>query len=217
MRSLPVALAAEVVKEAQYGCYLVQIDLPTVLRFTSLDIPLRYDSKTWEARGFEFKGVETAMSEEIDKMDLSIDNVDHALTNVFHANMVRRKLVWLWYLGLSYPATPVGISLIFNGNIDQVELDHRAVRLEVMSALAYWRKRVPARIYQATCPWIFEPLLDPADIRVGKYCRYAGAETWCDQSYKRCKDLSNSDNFGGFRWLPWLLNRTFKWGPETMD
>jgi hypothetical protein len=216
MRTLPYPLNLEVEKAAQYGCHLLQFDFATTLRYTSLDIPLRYGGYTWAARGFEFQGVETALSEEIDKMDLTIDNVDHSLTTAFHGSNVRRKLVWLWYLGLSYPANPVGISLVFNGNIDQIEMDSRVIKVTVLSALAYWRKRVPARIYQATCPWIFEPLLGAGDVRLGKYCRYAGAETWCDQSYKRCRTLDNEDNFGGFRWIPWLINRSFRWGPETM-
>lgn len=216
MRSLPHPLDDEVLLQVQYGCYLLQIDLPVILRYTSLDVPLSYDSKSWLPRRFEFGAAETSMGEEIDKMDLSLDNVDHSLTELFHEHIVRRKLVWLWYVGLSRPATIIGVQLIFNGSIDQVEIDHNEVKIDVMSALAYWRKKVPGRIYQATCPWIFEKSLAATDIRKGKYCRYSGAGLSCNQTYKRCTTLGNTANFGGFRFLPWLLNRTFPWGPEKM-
>ena len=327
MRSLPILLENEIAKAAQYGTYLLQIDFDTPLRYTALDISIRYDSKTWTPRRFQFSSVETGLSEEIDRMDLTIDNTDHSLTSLFHDQPVRRKLVWLWYIGLTYPATPIGVSLVYNGQIDGVEIDQSNIKMEVLSALAYWRKRVPGRIYQATCPWVYEPLLSATDPRYMKYCRHvptelipdpsfdnapawtcdpvwtvhdgkawktagagsivavcpgsvgtkytlvytidtlsggavwpviggvagthrttAGTYTeeitaggpgsftfngdaatvcsislasvkiiWCDQSYKRCHDLGNEDNFGGFRYLPYLLNRTFKWGPEKMS
>ena len=28
-----------------------------------------------------------------------------------------------------------------------------------------------------------------------QWCGYSGSETWCDQSYQRCKFLNNEDNF----------------------
>lgn len=35
---------------------------------------------------------------------------------------------------------------------------------------------------------------------------------WCDHSYERCAQMSNSDNFGGFRWLPFLQDKILWWG-----
>jgi len=43
-------------------------------------------------------------------------------------------------------------------------------------------------------------------------CLYAGAETWCDRTYARCTVLGNTDNFGGFRWLPSIIDKEVWWG-----
>ena len=43
-------------------------------------------------------------------------------------------------------------------------------------------------------------------------CQYTGASTWCDQSWERCSTLGNDDNFGGFRWLPYLSGKNIWWG-----
>ena len=43
-------------------------------------------------------------------------------------------------------------------------------------------------------------------------CRYSGSGTWCDKSWDRCVTLGNSINFGGFRWLTGLQEKTIYWG-----
>lgn len=43
-------------------------------------------------------------------------------------------------------------------------------------------------------------------------CAYLGSEAWCDQSYARCCNLGNSGNFGGFRFLPSLMEKDIWWG-----
>ncbi len=43
-------------------------------------------------------------------------------------------------------------------------------------------------------------------------CNYIGAGAWCDQSWERCLALTNTAHFGGFRWLPFLVNRDLWWG-----
>ncbi|GAI73202.1 unnamed protein product, partial [marine sediment metagenome] len=46
-------------------------------------------------------------------------------------------------------------------------------------------------------------------------CGYGGGETWCDRTYARCVVLANSDNFGGFRWLPSIVDKEVFWGPQA--
>lgn len=51
----------------------------------------------------------------------------------------------------------------------------------------------------------------------GKYyyrgeCRYAGSETTCDRTWKRCTELSNTANYGGFRHLGYLSEKDIMWG-----
>lgn len=49
-------------------------------------------------------------------------------------------------------------------------------------------------------------------------CHYGGAQDWCDQTYERCKMLANKDNFGGFRFLPYIMEKEIWWGgPKPTD
>jgi len=53
------------------------------------------------------------------------------------------------------------------------------------------RKRYPSRRFLPQhCNW--------AEFFKGVECKYTGAEEICDGSYKRCKDLGNTLNFGGY-------------------
>jgi hypothetical protein len=54
--------------------------------------------------------------------------------------------------------------------------------------------------------------IDSIEVYAVTECAYLGDETWCDQSYARCVTLGNSDNFGGFRFLPSLMEKDIWWG-----
>ena len=100
------------------------------------------------------------------------------------------------------PASVLATAILFSGIIDGGKLDHQRARFDVLSPFVFWRRKTPRRIHQATCPWPFK----------GTRCGYAGGETWCDQSFDRCAALSNTNSFGGFRWLPSLQNKEIWWG-----
>jgi hypothetical protein len=44
------------------------------------------------------------------------------------------------------------------------------------------------------------------------YCGYGGAATFCNRSYRRCKDLGNEANFHGHRFLPAMMKKKLYWG-----
>jgi hypothetical protein len=46
-------------------------------------------------------------------------------------------------------------------------------------------------------------------------CRYSGVQTWCDRSWDRCNTLSNTLNFGGFKYLPGIIGRKVYWGQSS--
>ena len=95
-----------------------------------------------------------------------------------------------------YPIT------VFKGYLDGWAWDEEWIDVDVVCALASWSRKTVRKI-SSTCRWIkFK----------GVECQYAGEETWCDRTYARCDALSNTANFGGFRWLPSIMNKTFYWG-----
>jgi phage-related protein len=54
----------------------------------------------------------------------------------------------------------------------------------------------------SSCPWVFK----------GTECAYSGGESTCDQTYERCRFLSNTDNFGGDRFINSLMQKEIWWG-----
>jgi hypothetical protein len=93
---------------------------------------------------------------------------------------------------------------LFQGTIDGWDLDEEKVSLTVASELVQWSQRTLAK-HSSSCRWKkFK----------GTECTYAGAEAWCDRTYTRCAALSNQANFGGFRWLPSIIDKEIWWGPS---
>lgn len=95
-----------------------------------------------------------------------------------------------------YPIT------VFKGYINKFDLDEEWIDIQIISALAAWNRRI-IRKQSSTCRWLkFK----------GEECGYSGAETWCDRTYARCDALGNTANYGGFRWLPSIVNKKIYWG-----
>ena len=92
--------------------------------------------------------------------------------------------------------------ILFEGEIDSWDLDESKIDIVVASIFTKWQQRTLSR-HPPSCRWKkFK----------GDECKYAGGYTWCDRTYARCVFLNNSDNFGGFRWLPSIELKEVWWG-----
>ena len=77
------------------------------------------------------------------------------------------------------------------------------VRISVKNEAMLWAKKT-LRIHSSSCPWVFK----------GTECGYSGTATWCDRNYARCGELLNTDNYGGFRFLPSIMEKEIWWGRQ---
>ena len=96
---------------------------------------------------------------------------------------------------------PVAVDDVFYGLVQGWDLSEERLQLRLVSELALWRKRA-LRPATASCPWEFK----------GSECGYSGDAEWCNQSYLRCQALNNTNNFGGFRFLPAIMEANIWWG-----
>lgn len=95
-----------------------------------------------------------------------------------------------------YPMT------VFKGYIDRPRTDEEFINIQILSPLAAWDRRTVRR-QSSSCRYLkFK----------GEECGYSGGETWCDRTYARCTTLGNTANFGGYRWLPDIINKKIYWG-----
>jgi len=96
---------------------------------------------------------------------------------------------------------------IFEGEIDSWGLTESKVNITATNILSRWARRTLS-VHSSSCRWKkFK----------GTECGYTGAQTWCDRSFSRCSALNNTSNFGGFRWLPSIVDKEIWWGkvPEN--
>ena len=97
--------------------------------------------------------------------------------------------------------TIVGGHSLFYGLISDWKIEEDKVWIEVQNELVFWFKKT-LRKCDSNCPWEFG----------GTECGYSGSGNWCNQSYERCQELSNTGNFGGFRFLPDVAEKDIWWG-----
>jgi len=97
-----------------------------------------------------------------------------------------------------------GAIILFNGQIDKWSLDESQLVMTIADMNVQWARK-PLSRHPASCRWrVFK----------GPECGYTGSETWCDRSYARCSALGNTANFGGFRWLPSIMDKEIWWGRQ---
>jgi len=153
-------------------------------------------------------------------VSIDFDNVGLTMSAILLGEDVRNKTAKLsfgcygtmgmvWDSGIEWDAeiqwlegtTIIGVVDLFQGIISDWNLSETMAQMTIVNEFILWKKKT-LRIAQAACPWDFK----------GTECTYSGGETWCDKSYERCTALSNTDNFGGFRFLPSIAEKSIWWG-----
>ena len=178
--------------------------------YTDCDVPILFDSNLYSPHGFEVGSVSHSKNTIVDSADFTIDDINETLKGLFVGNTPEGEgselVLRLVILDSDYAI--VGESsgeeslVLFEGELDDWEIDEGDLSIRVVSAASRWAERTLGK-QAGTCRWkVFK----------GTECAYAGGETWCDRTYTRCTALLNTANFGGFRWLPSLVDKDIWWG-----
>ena len=184
---------------------LISVDIgENELRFTDCDIPLAYDGDLYVPRDFSIKNISYSLSKFVDQMTLEIDNLDEELTSTFVAGTPQGSTVIVSVIVLDSDLSIISsaATTLFEGEIGPWGLDEEKISITVTNQFSRWNQKTLTR-HSASCRWkAFK----------GTECTYSGAETWCDRTYSRCVALGNQANFGGFRWLPSIVDKDIWWG-----
>lgn len=159
----------------------------------------------YSPRGFKFEGVKYSIGNVVDSATIIIDNRDQVMTSIFVDGVIQDNDANISIAVLDEHGKQISIVNIFNGQSDSWTLDEGQIRLTISTDFARWARKTVS-YHSSSCRW--------KEFK-GTECQYSGLETWCDRSYSRCVTLVNTDNFGGFRWLPDFENRELFWGPTT--
>lgn len=199
-------LAAEAVEGKVF--LLVEFEFNTTLRYTNCDVPLYKETTVsgvydkFSNMPFVIGPINYSAKASVDKLRIEIQNVDLTMSAVILNEDVLNKWgkVWVAFLDNDNKIIDAPIK-IFQGLVSTWELNELRGNITLVNEFIFWNKKT-LRKHQSACRWQFK----------GLECTYSGTATSCDQSYPKCKILQNTDNFGGFRYLPDLMEQEIHWG-----
>ncbi len=214
MRTLPPDLTTELEKSYSSIQQLIKIKFTSgTIRLTDADIKILYDDNTgdgaqwWYSRGLTLDPAQYSTSPKIDSISFEIDNVDRTFSAIILTEETRGRECIVYRVALDNNMHVIGDAVIcFAGFLDAIEFDGKKARFDVFNHFIKWEMQTPRRIHQALCGWTYG----------GARCQEAGT-TWCDHSWDRCVALSNSINFGGFRWISALKDKDIWWGRQASN
>ena len=180
-------------------------------RYTDCEVPITYsgigDGEVFLSRGFEFDTINYSSGEIVDNCSVRVDNLDSVLTSIFMDNVVTEEIATIYTIVLNDDNSIVGAQQIFNGMINDFNLDEVELNMVITSIFAKWDQSSNTS-HSSFCRW--------KEFK-GLECTYSGSENTCDRSYSRCIELGNTANYGGFRWIPEIEDKEIWWGPTPTE
>ncbi len=172
---------------------------------TDCDIPLYLGGRRYSRLGFRYDSASYSTGNIVDKCMVEVDTVDQVLVEAFVSGSPRGGDIGLQLVLLDDDLSIVGDTafVLFSGEIDSYVLDPDVkISIEMTNIFTRWNQRTLA-LHSPSCRWkVFK----------GVECQYVGSETKCDRTYAQCTAYANTDNFGGFRWLPSIEDAVLWWG-----
>lgn len=210
MKIFDADIAAELSKENLKPFFMLELQLSTTHRWNDIDIDIIDDlGNKFTPRSFDFGSIVGSSGMSVESIDMEVDDTDSAVSAIVLGEDVRNKTATVYFGVIIPPCTAVpsgGIKTqeLLRGVIGGWELyEDGKAKITVTSEMVLWNKK-SLRPQSSSCPWAFKG--------ASGECGYSGAETLCDQSYDRCLELANTDNYGGDRFLPAIVAREIWWG-----
>jgi len=176
---------------------LLEITIPIVaetIRIVNNNEDIIWNSFTWQKFPFELDEISESSNAETSQFQIKVANVNNII-----GQHIRAYDTYVKQNGFS----PIEVVLYVINNKDLANttpiyahnlilstqnINHIEVSFTV-SARDLFRARTPQyKMYPNSCRFKFKSTA----------CGYAGIETVCDKTLKRCRELSNSNRYGGF-------------------
>ncbi len=208
-RDIPANILHRLGREEVRTFYLLEmtIDAASPDRFTNCDVPIAHKptGQLFMPRGFNFSPTEFGQQQVVETLQVEIDNLDDRFTSKFFGVTPQGSPIVLYSVVLSENFHILGDRvMLFRGTLDDWSLDGTRITFTAVSALVSWSQVTLTR-HGKSCRW---------KEFTGVECSYSGAVTHCDRTYETCESLGNTNNFGGFRWLPELMNKDIYFGRD---
>jgi hypothetical protein len=173
-------------------------------RWTSCDVDLYVSGDLYIARALSIGEVRQSTGLGVSSVQVIMSNIDHSMRWIVLNQEIRATAMTIKFAALDDNAQILATETLFYGLVSTYTIDDLAVTLTLVNELALWKKK-SLRQSATSCRWSFK----------GPECTYSGDEEWCDKTYVRCQTLTNTDSFGGFRFLTDVMERQVRWGRES--
>lgn len=202
MKTFDPNIVLELAKEGMRFFLLIELQLVGgTYRYNNSDIDLYSGGNKYAALDFTFDKMETSADMGVDSVNFKFNSANGGITAIILSEDILGQRALLSFICIADDHTIIAAETLFYGLISDWEIAEDQDTIEVQNELILWRKET-LRTCQSSCRWEFK----------GTECTYAGGGSWCDQSYERCSSLANSNNFGGFRFLPAIMEKEIWWG-----
>ena len=194
-RTITATSISEKNKAANQPIYLYTItdyDGTNDLRLAEYDADVTFDSLTYTKFPITHDFIGENSTGENEQVRVKVANVSRLIqayleTYDLRGKKVTIKLVWANQLAVATAC----ISHTFY--IDSYTADERDVTFTLSSRFNVLDFKLPGRKFSRFyCTWKFKSV----------QCGYSGAESSCNKTFQKCRDLSNQLRFGGFPSIP---------------
>lgn len=191
MITLPAALIPEKNSLGQANPWLVLLEIAfqgETIRLVRNEEDITWNGYTWTRFPFEIDSMGESKRGEVPSVSLRVSNINRAVQAIIEqydggidADVVLRVI----HAGHLAETTP---ALRLDYTVTHARADAREV-VFMLGASNLFRLQFPrSRCLKNFCRWRFK----------ASECGYVGAETACDKTLTRCREIGNSSRFGGF-------------------
>lgn len=111
--------------------------------------------QTYQAAALSRGSVKTTADTKVDTTQVSIDNVTREMSAyIANTEFVSRRLV-IWKVFRDDLSDPQNYISVFDGYMDSPEINQYSMSVSVVSKLDTLDKKLPGRIFQVKCSWVF--------------------------------------------------------------
>lgn len=227
MRTFTDTIIQRLLRETAAFYFLIDLELASgTLYLTDMDIVYYYNDHAYQPEDMSVGEITGGSDMQVSTLDFTLQNVDQQMASYFLNDEQRGREVTIRFACFSGqeaalidaaegeildesgenilgPTPGIATLPLFRGLISNWRFDELDMEINLKNELVLWKKRT-LRKSRVLCPWTFK----------GTECGYSGESSSCDKTYDRCAVLSNTDNFGGFRWVADMMEKEIQWGPQ---
>ncbi|MFA6006087.1 MAG: hypothetical protein WC775_06440 [Patescibacteria group bacterium] len=190
-RTLPAGFITEKNKQESAGMinlYEIEYQTNTWLYLAQWDADIEFDGKTYVKYPVAHDKVGENREGSVEQVNISIANIDRLVggcAETYDPRGLRVNILTVFETMLDDPTS----RLIERYAIDALTINEQSVNLVCTTVIDLMNVVLPARRFSPICSWVFKDTS----------CGYVDAETECNKTLTRCRQLENSERWGGFR------------------